>query len=130
MFHQKRGLIKMWSIVEKVKSAIWLENTGSGTQAQREFKKCFKSKHRFPDRKLIADWHRNLFETGSVDKKPRSGRPKSVVTDDNVQKVIAAFSRSPGKSTRRASTESRVWKSVLKRMAVFSSKVFGVLFLD
>jgi len=55
-------------------------------------------------------------ETGSVADAPRSGRPRSVSTDDNKERVREAFQESSETSLSRASLELNLSKSSLQRM--------------
>ncbi len=59
---------------------------------------------------------RKFDETGSVEDEPRSGRHRSVSTDENKERVRAAFEESPATSLRRASLDLNVSKSSLQRM--------------
>jgi hypothetical protein len=54
--------------------------------------------------------------TGSVADLPRSGRPKSVTSEENLQLVREAFIQPPKKSARRASKELQFSDRSLRRM--------------
>jgi len=69
-----------------------------------------------PTRTNILNLVRKFDETGSVEDEPRSGRPRSVSTDENKERVRAAFEESPATSLRRASLDLNVSKSSLQRM--------------
>ena len=64
----------------------------------------------------ILDIARKFDETGSVQDKPRSGRPRSVSTEKNKERVLAAFEKSPGTSAKRASLELNLSRTSLQRM--------------
>jgi transposase len=65
---------------------------------------------RFPNgvpasRQTIHNLNKRFEQTGSVADRPRSGRPKSVTTGENLNIVKQSFVQSPTKSTRNASSE-------------------------
>ena len=66
-----------------------------------------------PSRTNILNLVKEFDETGSVEDEPRSGRPRSVSTDENKERVRAAFEESPATSLRRASLDLNVSKSSL-----------------
>ncbi|XP_013872268.1 pseudouridylate synthase 7 homolog [Austrofundulus limnaeus] len=55
-------------------------------------------------------------ETGTVDDKPRSGRPKTATGKETSTMVLAAFAKSPQCSTRRLAAECGVSQSSLVRI--------------
>ena len=60
---------------------------------------------------------RNKFEsTGSVVNLPKSGRPKTSMTEENEIRVALTFVNSPRKSTRRASMELSIPRTSLRRL--------------
>ncbi|CAF5098160.1 unnamed protein product, partial [Rotaria sp. Silwood1] len=69
-----------------------------------------------PIRKNILNLVRKFDKTGSVEDESRSGRPRSVSTDENKERVRAAFEESPATSLRRASLDLNLSKSSLQRM--------------
>ncbi|CAF4359983.1 unnamed protein product [Rotaria sp. Silwood2] len=69
-----------------------------------------------PARKNIFNLVRKFDKTKSVEDEPRSGKPRSVSTDENKERIRAAFEESPGTSLRRASLELNLSKSSLQRM--------------
>ena len=78
-------------------------------------------KHEFPDdampvRQTIYRSSNKFDETGSVDDSPRSGRRKSVTTEDNTNLVSENFRRNPHASQRRAARELNISRSSLQRI--------------
>jgi hypothetical protein len=69
-----------------------------------------------PSRKTI--YHiRDKFETlGSVCNAPKSGRPKTSMTEENEMLVAMTFVNSPKKSTRRASQQLSIPRTSLRRL--------------
>ncbi|XP_023211855.1 BEACH domain-containing protein lvsF-like isoform X1 [Centruroides sculpturatus] len=69
-----------------------------------------------PTRQAIYKLNKRFEETGAVVDLPRSGRPRTAVTDDNVRKVAEAFLANPGKSIRKASAEFGIARSSYQRI--------------
>ena len=83
-------------------------------EVARQFQQCYDRTP--PTRKNILNLVRKFDETGSVEDEPRSGRPRSVSTDENKERVRGAFEESPATSLRRASLDLNLSKSSLQRM--------------
>ncbi|KAL6479869.1 hypothetical protein MHYP_G00109020 [Metynnis hypsauchen] len=62
--------------------------------------------------KLLAKFH----ETGSVLDLPKCGRMKTVTNEETSVAVLASFSKSPQRSTRRMSLESGISRTSLRRI--------------
>jgi hypothetical protein len=58
-----------------------------------------------PTRQVIHNLNTRFEETDSVADLPRSGRPRSSRSEENLQIVAQAFVHSPNKAIRRASRE-------------------------
>lgn len=69
-----------------------------------------------PTRQMVYKLHKKFLVTGSVVDAPRSGRPTTVSTNDNMQLVAQAFMESPTKSARRTSRELEISDRSLRRM--------------
>lgn len=77
--------------------------------------------------KLIAKFK----ETGRVDDRERSGRPRSVTDEDSSVAILAAVSKSPHKSTRRLSQEHGLsQRSVLRILHAFKWHPYKVQMLQ
>ncbi|XP_075229656.1 uncharacterized protein LOC142329169 isoform X14 [Lycorma delicatula] len=79
--------------------------------------------HRFPDilpptRQGIYKLYKRFLDTGTVDDLPRSGRPRSITTEDNLRLVAEAFVKSPHKSTGQISKEIKISDRSLRRMLI------------
>jgi hypothetical protein len=68
-----------------------------------------------PSRQAIHSLNKMSEETGSVADIPRSGRPKSVTTGENLNIVAQSFVQSPTKSTRKASSEHGILRTRNRR---------------
>jgi transposase len=71
---------------------------------------------KFLGRQAIYNRNTRFEETGSVADLPRSGRPRSARSKENLQTVVQAFVQSPSKSIRRASRELEISRSSLHLM--------------
>jgi transposase len=102
------------STSERIEIVKWYAIYQNAAEVARQFQ------HRYdrtpPARKNILNLIQKFDETGSVADAPRSGRPRSVSTDDNKERVREDFEESPETSLRRASLKLNLSKSSLQRM--------------
>ena len=99
---------------EKIEIVKWYAIYQNASEVARQFQNHFNRTP--PTSKNILSLVQKFDETGSVADKPRSGRPRSVSTDNNRERVRAAFEENPGISARRASLELNLDRSSLRRM--------------
>jgi transposase len=71
---------------------------------------------KIPSRQAIYQLAKKFDETGSVDDAPRSGRPTTFNTEENLELVSKTFSQSPRTSQRHASYELNISRSSLQRL--------------
>ena len=90
--------------VEKAYCVLEFARTQSATVVQRHFRTRYNKTP--PTRQSIYDWYRIFETTGCLCKGKSSGRPR--VSEENVERVRAAYIRSPQKSTSRASMELEI----------------------
>lgn len=105
------------SKVEKAYCALEFARTGAVVTVQRNFTRRFNKPA--PHRNCISRWVRQLQETGCLCPKKSPGRPQT--SAETVNRIQAAYVRSPKKSTRRASNElqipqTTVWRILRKRL--------------
>jgi len=100
----------MASITEKRSAIIALHKTG---KTGPEIFNLLRNQNY--TRKFIWRTISRFLETGSVNDKPRSGRPKSVSTRNLKQKVKARIQRNPRRSLRKMSKELRVNRETLRK---------------
>jgi Helix-turn-helix domain (DUF4817) len=86
----------------------------NATHVVREWKKHFNTPP--PSRPAVTEINKRFDTTGSVADLPRSGRPRCVRTEENVQAVVDKYARSPGTSLRRASLALGMDKSAVRRI--------------
>ena len=103
---------------ERARCVFWFHDTQSATAVQRKFRTEYGREP--PSRPTIYSWHQTFVETGcSVRHAKSPGRPQ--VPEAAVEQLRESFSRSPKKSTRRASRETgipqpTVWRVLRKRL--------------
>jgi hypothetical protein len=89
---------------EKAQYVEWFMVTKSDTQIQKHFS---TTHHKTPpSRPSIQVWYKEFRETGSVLHKKGAGR--SVVSDENVERICVVFISSPHKSILAATHELHV----------------------
>lgn len=109
---------------EKAQCVSWFIETKSDTQVQRNFRTKYGKVP--PARSSIREWHKKFMDTGSVLHKKGAGRPRT--SEENIESVRVAFTRSPTKSIRRASMQlqiprSTVHKVLHKNLRLYAYKV-------
>ncbi|PSN40368.1 hypothetical protein C0J52_27245 [Blattella germanica] len=63
---------------------------------------------RVPDRRTIVRWVQSWREHGKVENKKSSGRPRTVRTPENINRVRAEIQQSPQRSARRHSLTMQI----------------------
>ncbi|CAF1341114.1 unnamed protein product [Rotaria sp. Silwood1] len=102
------------STSERIEIVKWYAMYQNSGEIARQFQQCYDQTP--PTPKNILNRVRKFDETGSVEDEPRSDRPRSVSTDENKQRVRAAYEESPGTSLRSASLDLNLSKISLQRM--------------
>ncbi len=99
---------------ERIEIVKWYAIYQNAAEVARQFQHHYDRSP--PTRENILNIVRKFDETGSIKDEPRSGRPRSVSTDENKERVRAAFEASPETSTRRASLELNLSRTSLQRI--------------
>ena len=86
---------------EKAQCVSWFTATKLDIQAPRNLKRKYGRKP--PARPTIRAWHKKFMEIGSVLQRKGAGRPQ--ISDEEIESVRLACTRSPGKSFRGTSTQ-------------------------
>lgn len=102
------------STAERIQIVKWYAIHENASEVARQFQAHYDQNP--PTRTNILNLVKKFDETGSVQDEPRSGRPRSVSTDENLERIRAAFQHSPETSTRRASLELNLARTSLRRM--------------
>ena len=84
-------------------------------QVRRDWKNHFASEP--PSRPTILSLVRKFRETGSVEDRPRPGRPRDAVSEESIEKVTQKLTECPKISIRVASLELEMSKSSFHRAA-------------
>ena len=92
----KAEFMKMSTPQEKAQCVSWFIETKSEIQAQRNFRRNYRKKP--PARPIIRAWHKKFIETGSV--LQRKGADRLQISEEEIESMRVAYSRSPRKSIR------------------------------
>lgn len=71
---------------------------------------------RVPERGYAQRLYRKFLTTGTVNDKPRSGRPKTAFTDENLETVAFHFTEHPRTSQRHSARQLQMKRSSLQRL--------------
>ncbi|CAF3086232.1 unnamed protein product [Rotaria sp. Silwood2] len=102
------------STSERIKIVKWYAMYQNESKVVRQFQQCYDRTP--PTRKCILNLIQKPDETGSIEDEHRSGKPRSASTNENKERVRAAFEKSSGTSLRRASLKLNLSKSSLPQM--------------
>lgn len=108
-----------WTVQHRVFAYdSYVRNNQSIVAVQHEFRRHFNiARHdSVPTRNTILRWAESFRLRGTVMKRRPPGAPRSVHTPENVEKVRQAILRSPGRSSRRHSTELRLSNRTVRRI--------------
>ncbi len=103
------------TLKEKIKSVQLYIKYENSEQVRRDWKNHFASES--PSRPAILSLVKKFQETGSVEDRPRSGRPRDAVSEDNIKKVAEKLAECPKISIRVAALELGMSKDSFHRAA-------------
>ena len=86
----------------------------TAVEVARQFHKCFDRTP--PTSKSLLSLVKKFDEIGSLENQPRSGRLRTISTEENKQRVLKAYEANPTTSQRRVSLELDLSRSSLQRM--------------
>ena len=92
----------------------WYAIYQNAAEVARQFHSCFGRTPLATGN--ILSLVRKFDETGSLEDTLRSGRPRSIATDENKERVLEAYEENPMMTQRRASLELNLSRSSLQRM--------------
>jgi len=101
-----------------LKDRIWCIRSASQFTSIPEMQKAWRAKFNTepPSRKTILNLNKKFNKTGNVADLVRTGRPKTVRTEEKVAQVEAAFAQDPSKSIRTVAHELGISKGVVHRI--------------
>jgi len=96
----------------------YYRNNDSFTIAQRKFCAHYNIRHKnkAPLIQLIRQWVQKFEKTGSTINQPRSGRPRTSIVPENIERVRASIRENAGLSTRKRSNALGVPRTSLLRI--------------
>ncbi|KAL0868271.1 hypothetical protein ABMA27_007802 [Loxostege sticticalis] len=97
---------------------MFLRNNSSVIRTQREFRR------RFPQHSTIRRFATRLEATGSTLDRPKSGRPRTGRSAENIDAVRKDVEECPETSTRRRATQLGISRRTLQRILVKDLKMF------
>ena len=89
--------------------------TMSITEAQRDYRIHFETRIS-PSKNTIKSLYRKFADTGNVNDKPRSGRKRSIRTEDVIERVAVSITDNPKTSTRKRASQLTISQSTLCRI--------------
>lgn len=95
--------------------------------ATRAFCTHFNLKSSGPSKNMVSALIKKFETYGTVDvpNEPQSGRPVSVVTEDNIEEVRVMFEQSPTKSTRHGAQQAGISRTSLRRILTNELQMFA-----
>ncbi|VVC30089.1 Protein of unknown function DUF4817,Homeobox domain-like,Winged helix-turn-helix DNA-binding domain [Cinara cedri] len=104
------------SLIERILLIkLWYRNEGSFKDVIEEFA-VESPGSSAPNRTTIWRLVKRFEEFGTVADKPRSGRPKTSMTEENLQLVSQTFVENSNQSTKRFSLQLNIPRTSLRRM--------------
>ncbi|KAL2732536.1 uncharacterized protein V1477_014777 [Vespula maculifrons] len=110
-------MMKRLTLNERTKIVqFYFENNRSIISTQRAYRRHFNVKNA-PAEMTIRNIIARFQQQGTVSDLPRSGRPRSVFTNANIQRVEESVLEEPGTSTRRRSSQLELSRTSLRRIS-------------
>ena len=104
-----------YSIAEKVHVTAWIISGITINESIEKFETEFQK--RAPPKSTLHDWKKKLLETGNLSSdRPRSGRPRTVTTEENKENVVTAVRDDPTTSIRRLSSDLGISRPSVQRI--------------
>lgn len=103
----------MLTVQQKAQCIIWFAELKSIVSVQRRFRQTYVGQIA-PDDKAIRRWFNQFRETGNVEKKHSTGRPRT--SEENVERIRQSCVRSPKKSIARRSLELQIPKTTIQNI--------------
>lgn len=108
--------VSVYTIEYRLLAAVWWYDSNQDRSAMINVRK--KLRDRFdtepPEHRVIKEWSKKLFETGTIMDKPRCGRPNE--RGQNIDNIRDIITNNPRTSTRRLSEEVNVPRTTVRRV--------------
>jgi hypothetical protein len=104
-----------WTLREGICAVEWFIKCGSVTETQRAFR-CELNRRDAPSPYAIRRWVQKWRAEGNVGNKPPPGRPRSVRTEQNVERFRASLVRSPRRSARKHAIALQITDRSIRRI--------------
>lgn len=103
----------MLTVQQKAQCVLWLQEFKSATLVRRELRRVYGIK-KGPALTSITNWRVRFLETGSINDRPRSGRPST--HEEHIELVRQAFKDDPSLSVRKASVKLGIPRSTVQKV--------------
>ena len=105
-----------YSIEERLIAAVWMHDRVRDKKKIPEVRRMFQQRFdkQAPTARILREWEKKLFETGSVLDAPRCGRPATRMM--HIAAVRESILRSPQKSFRKRSAELQIPHTTLQKI--------------
>lgn len=105
-----------YSIEERLLASVWMHDRVRDKKKIPEVQKMFQQRFdkQAPTARILREWEKKVFETGSVLDAPRCGRPATRMM--HIAAVRESILRSPQKSFRKRSAELQIPHTTLQKV--------------
>lgn len=103
------SLSKHYDITQRKDVVTWFIESRSVTGVQRQFARKYGEKP--PSYKTIKSLCNRFDQYGSLEDRPRTGRPRRVRSDDNIAKIRDSITNNPLSSVRMVSSDTGISRS-------------------
>ncbi|XP_014780205.1 uncharacterized protein LOC106876238 [Octopus bimaculoides] len=105
-----------YTIEERLVAAVWMHDRVLNNKKIPEIRRLFQERFGKPSPtpRILREWEKKVFETGSVLDAPRCGRPRTRF--EHLTAIQESLIRSPSLSMRKRSAELQIPKSTLRKI--------------
>lgn len=105
-----------YTIEERLIAAVWMHDRVRDKKKIPEVQRMFQARFnkQAPTARILREWEKKVFETGSVLDAPRCGRPATRMM--HIAAVRESILRSPQKSFRKRSAELQIPHTTLQKV--------------
>ncbi|GAB1600301.1 eukaryotic translation initiation factor 1b-like isoform X1 [Argonauta hians] len=105
-----------YSIEERLIASVWMHERVRNREKVPEIRRAFEQRFgkQAPTPRILREWEKKVFETGSVLDAARCGRPN--ISGEHIAAVKQSILKSPTQSSRRRSAELQIPRSTLHKV--------------